>query len=87
MVISSRKELEEAIMSNNSKRFTLAHESPLIQEEYKQHFGAVGDTTLYSNLLKGMADISHFPEEIQAMLQLFSPTSTISTLYIIKFQQ
>ena len=73
-------------MNNNSKRFTLTHESPLMQDEYKHNFGAVGDTILCSNLLKGTANIDYLPEDIRSMLQLFSSAPSISTLYIIKFQ-
>ena len=74
-------------MKNNSKRFTLAHQSPLMQDEYKNSFGAFGDTKFCSELIAGTADLSRFPEDIQTMLQLFSTSTPMLTPYFINFQQ
>ena len=87
VVISSREELETAIMNNNSKRFTLAHESPLMQHEYQEQFGAFGNTAFCLDLLQGTAELSHLPPEIRSMLQLFSLTPSLSTPYYINFQR
>ena len=36
-------------MKNNLKQFTLAHQLPLMQDEYKEYFSAFGDSNFYKN--------------------------------------
>ena len=79
IMISNRAEVERAIMDNNKKRFTLAHQSPIMSDLHLPKFGAFGNTRFCQDLLNGLADLSDFPEEIATMLRLFQNGPQIMT--------
>ena len=74
ITVSARLQVEAAIINNNKKRFTLAHQSPLLQDDYFHKFGAFGQTDFCNKLLDGTADLSDFPSDIAQMLRLFHLT-------------
>ena len=70
--VTSRREIEESIMQENSKRFRLTEGTPLMTALAKAMFGQLADSVMVEQILNGEFDYDSVEPDVAQFFRLFA---------------